>query len=230
MILLPVLNEAEAVPDILQRIPTAELQKSNWKTNVILIDGGSEDGTVEIASAYDCQILNQIGKGKGSAMRQGFELFIDGEDDALVILDADGTYHPEDIPRLLKKLETCDVVVGDRLRGSMEQGAMTRFNYLGNLLLTWMAVFLHGMNINDLCTGYWAFNRDTVETLKLNSIYFEIEAEMYSACAFEGLNLQHVPIRYSVRKGEAKLGSVRDGVAILRKLIVRRLFPTPHEG
>jgi len=229
MVLLPALNEAEAIPDILQRIPRDSLRKKGWDVHVCLIDGGSDDGTVEIASSYDCQVVSQIGKGKGSAMRQGFELFIDGDDDALVMLDADGTYHPEDIPRLLNRLQSCDVVVGDRLRGSMEEGAMSRFNYLGNLLLTWMAVFLHGMDINDLCTGYWAFKRETVKRLRLNSIHFEIEAEMYAACAYEGLDLQHVQIRYSKRKGEAKLGSIRDGAAILRKLIVRRMFPTPHE-
>ncbi len=56
---------------------------------------------------------------------------------------------------------------------------------------------------------------------------FEIEAEMYTSCALEELELAHIPIRYSRRLGEAKLGSIRDGWNILRKLLVRRIFKTP---
>ena len=59
---------------------------------------------------------------------------------------------------------------------------------------------------------------------------FEIEAEMYTSCAVENLEIAHVPIRYSKRLGDAKLGSVKDGWNIFRKLLVRRIFSTPHES
>ena len=63
--------------------------------------------------------------------------------------------------------------------------------------------------------------------LKLNSMRFEIEAEMYTSCVLEHLEIAQIPIRYSKRLGEAKLGSVKDGWNILRKLLVRRIFKTP---
>lgn len=84
--------------------------------------------------------------------------------------------------------------------------------------------------MNDLCSGYWAFSRQTISAFKLNSMRFEIEAEMYTSCTVENLNIAHVPIRYSKRLGEAKLGSVKDGWNIFRKLLVRRIFSTPVEA
>ena len=65
--------------------------------------------------------------------------------------------------------------------------------------------------------------------MNLNSMDFEIEAEMYAQCAITGIPLANVPISYSARVGEAKLGSLRDGSSILRKLLVRKLFPLPVE-
>ena len=70
--------------------------------------------------------------------------------DALVMLDADGTYDPAQIPEFVSRLENNDVVIGDRLRGNMEPGAMTRVNYFGNHMLTWIASALYGVNTNDL--------------------------------------------------------------------------------
>ena len=128
---------------------------------------------------------------------------------------------------MLKALEKADVAVGDRLKGAMDPDAMTRVNYFGNHLLTWSAVALYGVPMPDLCTGYWAFNRRSIQALKLNSMRFEIEAEMYTSCVLEHLEIAQIPIRYSKRLGEAKLGSVKDGWNILRKLLVRRIFKTP---
>jgi dolichol-phosphate mannosyltransferase len=229
MILLPTLDEAEGLAQILPRIPVKKLSMKGWEIETLVIDGGSKDGTKDIAERFGCGFMLQQGKGKGAAMRLGFLQFLQSNCDALVMFDADGTYHPEEIYKLLSKLENADVVVGDRLRGAMDPDAMTRINYFGNHVLTWIAVSLFGAPMNDLCSGYWAFSRRTLMELKLNSMRFEIEAEMYTSCAIENLEMAHVPIRYSKRLGEAKLGSVKDGWNIFRKLLVRRIFSTPHE-
>ena len=115
------------------------------------------------------------------------------------------------------------------MHGNLASDAMTSKNWIGNQLLTWLAVVLHGKAINDLCSGFWAFSRKAIEDLKLNSMRFEIEAEMYTSCAYNNIPITHVPISYSKRVGKAKLGSVKDGTSIARKLIIRRIFPTPHE-
>jgi glycosyltransferase involved in cell wall biosynthesis len=230
LVLLPTLDEAEGIAEVVPRIPIQALAAKGWNTEILVVDGGSDDGTIELAGKLGCSTIRQHGKGKGAAMRQGFSIFLKGDHDALVMLDADGTYHPEELPMFLRALKFSDVVVGDRLKGEIDPDAMTRTNYFGNHLLTWCAVALYGVPMHDLCSGYWAFTRKSIGLLKLNSMKFEIEAEMYTACALEDLEMMHIPIRYSSRLGEAKLGSVKDGWNILRKLLVRRIFPAPPQS
>lgn len=229
MVLLPTLNEEEGLAAVLPRLPIVEMAEFGWESKILIVDGESHDSTAEVAQKSGYDVLQQQGKGKGAAMRLGFLHFLQSDCDALVMLDPDGTYHPEEIPKFLKKLEHADVVIGDRLRGAMDPDAMTRTNYFGNHVLTWIAVALYGVPMNDLCSGYWGFSKQAVSMLKLNSMRFEIEAEMYTSCSAEDLNMSHIAIRYSKRLGEAKLGSIKDGWNIFRKLLVRRIFSKPHQ-
>ena len=228
-IMLPTLDEEEALPGIFNRIPFEELKSKGYSSRVVIVDGGSKDKTLEIAKELGCEIIEQWGEGKGIGIRQGFEKFLELGDDELVMLDCDGTYHPEEIVRLVTSIPKSGITIGDRLRGNLEPDAMTSTNWIGNQLLTWLAVALHGKPINDLCSGFWAFSRESLMKLQLNSMRFEIEAEMYTSCAHLDIPIRHIPITYSKRVGEAKLGSIKDGTSIARKLIIRRIFPTPHE-
>ena len=227
--MLPTLDEEEALPGIFNRIPFEELKSKGYSSRVVIVDGGSKDKTLEIAKELGCEIIEQWGEGKGIGIRQGFEKFLELGDDELVMLDCDGTYHPEEIVRLVTSIPESGIAIGDRLRGNLEPDAMTSTNWIGNQLLTWLAVALHGKPINDLCSGFWAFSRESLMKLQLNSMRFEIEAEMYTSCAHLDIPIRHIPITYSKRVGEAKLGSIKDGTSIARKLIIRRIFPTPHE-
>lgn len=230
-ILLPTLDEEGALPGVLAQIPYSKLQEDGWNAKILVVDGGSKDDTVNIAMAADVEIIHQTRQfGKGAGIRLAFREFLKSDSEALVMIDADGTYSPLDIPRLLAKLSHYDIVMGSRLKGIIEKGAMNRLNYIGNHILTWLAVVLYGEAITDLCTGSWAFNKEAIERMNLNSIRFEIEAEMFANCANRGLKIGQVPIRYANRIGEVKLGSVRDGVSIFRKLIVRKFFPYPIEN
>lgn len=228
-VMLPAIDEAQGVAEIIPRIPLTKLSRLGWEVTIMVVDGGSSDNTVQISQDLGAIVIPQQGKGKGAAMRLGFLKFLQSESDSLVMLDCDGTYHPEQIISLVKRLPSEEIVVGDRLRGSIDEGAMTRFNYLGNHLLTWAATALFGVVSNDLCSGFWAFNRAALAKMKLNSMNFEIEAEMFTSCAIEGIKIAYIPIRYSQRIGQAKLGSIPDGWMILRKLLIRRIFPAPVE-
>ena len=228
-VMLPAIDEAEGVAEIIPRIPHSKLEELGWDVKILVIDGGSVDDTVQVSEKLGAEVIQQQGTGKGAAMRLGFLHFLKSNSDTLVMLDCDGTYHPEEIIKIIKKVRENNIVIGDRLHGNIDEGAMTRLNYLGNHLLTWIATTLFGVATNDLCSGYWAFSRESLSKIKLNSMKFEIEAEMFTSCANEGIDISFVPIRYSKRIGEAKLGSVPDGWIILRKLLVRRIFPTPVE-
>jgi glycosyltransferase involved in cell wall biosynthesis len=229
LIMLPTLDEEEAIENVISRIPSSEIEGMGFDYTLLVVDGGSTDRTLDIATEMGCEIIHQWGEGKGLAIRQAFKKFIEYEYAYLVMLDSDGTYSPEEIPLILKSIPKNGVAIGDRLRGNLQNEAMTSTNWIGNHLLTWLAVALHGRPINDLCSGFWGFSRRAVQLLELNSLRFEIEAEMYTSCANRNIPISHVPITYSKRQGEAKLGSVKDGASIARKLIIRRIFPTPYE-
>ena len=229
-ILLPTFNEADALPKVVEALPIEELKAAGWEPRIMVADGRSTDGTQETAAELGLELIVQgPSSGKGFGMREGFARFLNHDDDVLVMLDADGSYAPNDMLRLLQHLErgSYDVVIGSRLRGNIQPGAMSRFNWIGNHILTWFAVALYRVFISDVCTGYWVFRRGAIQKMSLNSTSFEIEAEMFTACATEGLSMSEVPISYAPRIGESKLGSVGDGVRILRKLLVRRMFPRP---
>ena len=228
--MLPTLDEAKGLEVVAKNIPHQKLKDMGWNYQVWVVDGGSTDETKSISIENNFLFMPQQGKGKGAAMRLGFNKFLETEYDALVMLDSDGTYDAKDIPNCLEKLATHDVVVGDRLNGDIEPNAMTRVNYFGNHILTWLATGMYGITINDLCSGYWGFTKKAISNLKLNSMKFEIEAEMYTSCVNEELDIKNIPIRYSARLGQAKLGSISDGWRIFRKLIVRRIFGNPIEA
>ena len=225
LVLLPTLDEEEALPQVLAAIPNEDLSSNGVEIGIMIVDGGSIDSTLDIAKEAGCTIVEQKTTGKGLGLRLGFEVFLASDYDRLVMLDADATYDPADITKMLEKLDQgADIVIGSRLRGKMDPDAMSQLNYLGNNILTWTAVCLYGAEVSDICSGFWAFKKKAIETLDLNSISFEIEAEMYASAALAGLVIGHVPISYGIRVGEPKLGSLYDGTRILRKLVTRRFL------
>lgn len=230
-LLLPTLDEAEALASVIGRIPRDALESAGYQLRVVVIDGGSTDGTKQIAQSLDCETIQQAGgRGKGNGLREAFQHFIQTDDELLVLMDADGTYRPEEIVDLLEHLMSSDaeIVIGSRMKGTIEPGAMTRRNYVGNRILTWLAVVLYSRYVSDLCTGYWAFKRAAIEKMRLNSTGFEIEAEMYTSAVHERINMTEIPIHYDSRIGQSKLGSIRDGIRIAMKLLKRRLIRQPR--
>ena len=230
MILLPVLNEEDGLERVLHTIPHTQLKELGWLPSVVIIDGNSSDNSRKIGRESGCEVLVQPTKGKGEAIRVGFEYAIKNQFDAVVMFDADQTYHPEDMLKMLPQLESGQIIVGNRLTNQMHPHAMTTQNWIGNHLLTWSAVMLFGLEIHDVCSGYWIFDKEAIKKMNLNSMDFEIEAEMYAECAVANIQLRNYPIRYQPRIGQPKLGSIRDGSSILKKLIIRRLFPHPVDA
>ena len=230
MILLPVLNEEDGLETVLQAIPHQSLRELGWSPSIVIVDGNSSDNSREIGEKAGCVVLVQPTKGKGEGIRVGFEYAIKNDYDAVVMFDADRTYHPDDMLKMLPLLGKGQIIVGNRLTNQMHPHAMTAQNWIGNHLLTWSAVMLFGLEIHDVCSGYWVFDKAAISKMNLNSMDFEIEAEMYAECAVANIQLCNYPIQYQPRIGEPKLGSIRDGSSILKKLIIRRLFPHPVDA
>ena len=222
-ILLPALNEEESIGEVIDSIPMQEVAGAGYETSILVLDGHSTDRTRSIAQERGAKVVIQKGRGKGLAVRMGFEM---SDSDFLIMMDADGTYPTEDVPTFLATLDKgADVVMGSRFLGGIEKGSMSNLNRAGNRLLSLLASTLYRRETTDVCTGMWGFNRKTLKTLRLDSTTFEIESEIFAQASKAGLGIREIPIRYSRRKGRAKLRSLRSGTRIGLKLVRKRIVP-----
>ena len=219
-IVLPALNEERTIGEVIDEIKRADVAARGYEIEVLVVDNGRTDRTEDIASRQGARVIREGERGKGSAVRTGFGQ-VSG--DFVFMLDADFTYPAAHIPEMLELLEDGhDVVLGSRIRGYMEPGAMSRLNVVGNRLLALLANLLYGTRISDLCTGCWGFRREVIDGLELDARGFDLEAEMFAEVARKGYRVVEVPIGYRRRKTPSKLGSIRDGVKIGRTLIKER--------
>ena len=151
-VVLPALNEEEAIGKVIDEIPVEELESKGYQTEIIVVNNGSTDKTAEIAAAQGAIVIDEPNRGKGRAIRTGFGA-VSG--DFVFMLDSDFTYPAGYITQMVELLEGgYDVVIGSRLNGSVEQGAIKRFNLIGNHLLAFLANMLYGTRVSDLCTGF----------------------------------------------------------------------------
>ena len=220
-ILLPAKNEETGIETTFASLPLDRLRALGYPTEIVVADGRSHDRTREVALAHGARVVQQLGNGKGRGVRSALDV---AKGDYVVMLDADSTYPAKAIPAFVGLLdEGYDVVMGSRFLGHIEEGAMKKVNRLGNHGLSWLATILYGRRCTDVCTGMWAFRRETMRNLGLTSTHFEIEAEMFARAAKAGLRIAEVPITYGRREGVTKLGSIGDGVRIGAALVRYRV-------
>jgi dolichol-phosphate hexosyltransferase len=231
VVLLPALNEAAAIAHVIARIPTAGLRSQGYDVAVWVVDGQSTDRTMEIAREMGAKTFVQSGTGKGNAVREALTHLLTrppagetGESRLFVMLDADGTYPAEAIPRFVEALESGEeVVLGSRLRGSIAEGAISGLNLLGNRLLSFLASLLFRVPVTDVCTGMWGFRADALRRFGLVAEGFDLEADMFASTCERRARFRELPIPYDRRIGEPKLVPLRTGIAIAWRLLVRRL-------
>jgi dolichol-phosphate hexosyltransferase len=218
-VILPALNEEQSIGKVIDEIPRAELEKTGYRVEVLVVDGSSTDRTVEIAQSHGAKVLIEPRRGKGRAMRTGLDV---AKADYIFMLDADYTYPATYIPQMLQLLKKYPAVIGSRLQGKRDSGSMRRFNTVGNYWLTGLANLLYLTRISDVCTGYWGFRGDVIRNLHLKSDGFQFEAELLVRLRKQGYKIGELPVNYRCREGKAKLSGLKDGFAIARFLITNR--------
>jgi len=150
-VVIPTLNEEHSIGKVIDDVPIADLLQNGLETAVYVIDGRSTDTTREIAVEKGAQVILADGKGKGSAIQLAFKSITA---DYTIMVDGDNTYPIEMATEMICLLQTNDVVVGSRLKGTIELGAVTKLNVVGNVLLSLLAWALFGTHISDVCTGF----------------------------------------------------------------------------
>jgi dolichol-phosphate hexosyltransferase len=225
-IVVPVKNEEAAIAATLRSIPTRTLECAGYDVETIILDGQSRDSTRDLAYRHGgTTVIFEEGRGKGQALNYARRLL---EGDFVIMMDGDGTYAADAIPRILGPLDfsEADIVMGSR---RIRPGAMSISHRIGNRILSLSALLLYHRPCPDLCTGMWGFRTDALKALPLRSRGFDLEAEMFAVASRLKLTIQHVPIDYLPRRGASKI-TKRDGLAILWRLVQRRMSPVRPTG
>ena len=220
-VVIPTLNEERSIGRVIDDVPVADLLKKGLETAVYVIDGRSSDNTREIAVEKGATIILEERQGKGSAIQTAFKSI---DADYAIMVDGDDTYPIDMATEMTCLLKKYDVVIGSRLKGTIEPGAMTSLNVVGNKLLTLLARLLFNVQISDVCSGLWGYRRNAIRGLELSADGFAIEVDMLAECTRNGFHIAEIPITYRARReNPAKLSSVRDGLRIGTFLIKKYL-------
>lgn len=221
-VLVPTLEEAEAIEDVVAGFRAAGFHR------ILVIDGGSTDGTRELARDAGATVVEQTGSGKGQAVREAIAEHVDAE--YVLMVDGDGTYRPADAEAMLKPLLSgeADHVVGNRF-ADMRDGAMTRLNRIGNAAINRAFAAIHGDSYDDILSGYRAFTRNSFEEMDVTADGFGIETQMAVECAKHDLEVTVVPITYLPRPdgSTTNLNPIRDGGIIFLELFRRAKTNNP---
>src|SRR5215813_9396005 len=212
-LVIPAKNEARNLPWVLEQIPDSV-------SEVILVDGESTDATLMMATVCrpDIRIVAGRRPGKGYPLRSGFAA---ATGDVIVMLDADGSMSPQEIPRYLYFLENgYDFVKGSRFVAGGGSLDLTRLRSAGNRALLTLVNSRYRVRLTDLCYGFCAFRRCYLQYLRLQASGFEIEAEMVVGALRAGLRIAEVPsLELPRRSGRSNLHALRDGTRVLRTLL-----------
>jgi glycosyltransferase involved in cell wall biosynthesis len=220
-VIIPAMNEARNLPHVLAALP-AGLHE------VILVDGNSTDGTPAAARRLrpGIRVIGQTRKGKGNALACGFAA---ATGDIIVMIDADGSTDPAEIPAFVDALTSgADFAKGSRFAPGAGSADITPLRRLGNRILGLAVNTLYRTRYTDLCYGYNAFWATAVpafglrpdSTAKAWGDGFEIETLINLRAAAAGLNITEVPSYEHARiHGTSNLNTFRDGRRVLRTII-----------
>jgi glycosyltransferase involved in cell wall biosynthesis len=222
-VVIPALNEARNLPHVFSRLPASIFE-------IVLVDGNSTDGTQEVArSLYpDVRIVGQNGKGKGNALGCGFAAC---RGDVIVMLDADGSTRPEEIPHFVDALlEGADFAKGSRFVSGGGSSDITPLRHVGNIFFSGLVNLLYGTRYSDLCYGYNAFWRRCLPYLRVDCDGFEVETLLNIRAARAGLRVVEIPSYEENRiHGESNLRTFRDGFRVLRTIFRERFRRRPRK-
>jgi dolichol-phosphate mannosyltransferase len=218
-VILPTLNEEKGIKKIIDEIPNPLVNK------IVVVDGNSSDNTVSIANSCkkpdcDVEVMKQYGRGKGMAFQTFLNNFDLDEYDAYVMLDADCTYDPKEIKKIVLPIlnDEADVVIGNRFSNKNIRQIMPFSTYIGNKILTFFAMLFCFKNPRDVCTGYWSFSKNFLQKIKIKAKNFDLEINLFVQAIKNKFRIKTIPITYRERVGRNKLRK-KHGFIILFRLL-----------
>jgi len=216
-VIIPALNERASIPLVLAAIPRDRVRE------IVVVDNGSTDGTAEVASAAGSTVIAEPRRGYGGACLAGIDYLARkaSPPEIVVFLDADYSDHPEELPVVVEPIveHAADLVIGSRVLGQRERGALLPQARIGNLVAARLIRWFYGLRVTDL-GPFRAVRWDALKRLEMKDRDFGWTAEMQVKAAKLDLAVVEVPVSYRRRVGVSKIsgtltGTVRAGWKIL---------------
>ncbi len=209
-LVIPVYNEAQNIVRVIAEVFALPVDPT-YSLEVIVVDGGSSDGSQAVAQEAGAQVVLQRQRGYGAACYNGYEAA--DKADILVFLDGDYSDPPAAIPAMLNTLLTqkADLVLGSRTLGQTERGALLRHQIWGNRLVTTLIRVLYGRQLSDL-PSLKAIWRERLTSFDMQEMTYGFTVEMLVKAARSGCNITEIPIDYRRRgSGHSKVSGTLEG-------------------
>ena len=212
-LIIPCYNEEEGLPHVLEKVP-------DMVDEIVIVDNNSTDLTADIGERFGARVFRESQQGYGYAYFKGIEA---ATGDIFVTMDGDGTYPPEEIPRLVEALfsESLDFISACRFPLSDPKN-MDPVSKFGNRVLTLMTRVLFGYGLKDSQSGMWVFKQSCLEKLRLENNGMGFSEEIKIEAIRRGLAFQEIHIPYHLRFGKKKIKKFRDGILNLLFLVKLR--------
>ncbi|MEM5773336.1 MAG: glycosyltransferase family 2 protein [Candidatus Aenigmatarchaeota archaeon] len=216
-IIIPTLNEEENIPLILKEIKKFFSQRRDYSYEIIVVDGYSQDKTVEVAKRFGCKIVYDD-SGKGSAILKGMKA---SKGEIIITMDADMSQRPIELGLMIEGIRAgYDIVMGSRFIQGGGTEDMPWYRKLGNKFFVFLVNLFWKTKYTDLCYGYRSFKNGVWKKLRLKSSGFGIETEISIKAAKMGFKVLEVPSFEKKRLyGEGKLKTFKHGWIILKTIL-----------
>lgn len=215
--MIPALNEEESLGYVLEAVNTDLLSE------IILVDGGSSDRTVDIANANGVRVIQESRRGYGRACAAGVA---HAQGEIIIFMDADGADDPGQIPNLIAPIiqEGADMVLGSRFAGNIFPGAMPWHQKFGNQLSAGMFRFLYNLPITDL-SPFRAVQHSRLLELNMQEMTYGWPTEMIAKSARKGWRIVEIPVDYHPRiGGQSKISGTVRGTFLATYHILRTIL------
>ena len=212
-VIIPTLNEAGNIREALETLD----KELAFPKEIIVVDGNSTDGTLEIVKDSNCRLIIEPRRGYGLALRKGMKA---AKGDIVIMVDGDGTYEFKHVNRLVERMLETDAEMCLATRMYDPDKAMGLMNFVGNKIITFCFNMLYKQNLSDTQSGFRAISHSAIEKVNFQETDMAFATEMLIKFSQKGFRMVEIPSDYKIRKyGKTKLRPFSSGIQIFTTIL-----------